>query len=442
MSGDALKLSELSQTADLPDALEIEPVNRVRGRVQPPGSKSITNRALVVAALADGHCTLLGALDSQDTRIMVESWQRLGVRIEHDARREQIEVQGCAGVIPALSAELFCGNSGSSIRFLSAAVALGRGSYRLDGVPRMRTRPIEELLEALRSLGVDAQSEPGTGCPPVRIGTSGLGGGTVQMAGERSSQFLSAMLMAAPYAQGDLVLEATGQLVSEPFVQMTRQVMHAFGVEVQTPARGRYAVRAGQCYHARRYQIEPDATAASYFWAAAALTGGEVTVQGVGTESIQGDRAFVALLQRMGAEVRQQADSITVTGRSLHGIDADMRDISDTFLTLAVLAAFADGPTTIRGVAHSRAQETDRMAAIATELRRVGTEVDLSGDSLTIRPQSMHGGWVETHDDHRIAMSMALVGLRIPGIVIRRPECTAKTYPRFFYQLQRLLDTA
>jgi 3-phosphoshikimate 1-carboxyvinyltransferase len=425
-------------TAHEVDAIEIQPARRVAGRVRPPGSKSITNRALLVAALAEGRSTLSGVLHSEDTQVMMESWRRLGVVITHDAAKGRVTVTGCGGKIPATSAELFLTNSGTSMRFLTAAVSLGHGTYRLDGVPRMRERPIEELLAALRALGADARSEPGTGCPPVVVRASGLRGGAVRVAGGESSQFASALLLAAPLADGEVVLEVAGELVSEPFVRMTIGVMKEFGVSVEQPSPARFLVSPGQMYRGQPLAIEPDATAASYFWAAAAITGGEVTVEGIGTASVQGDVAFLDLLQQMGARVIRRLDSITVVGGPLHGIEADMRAISDTFLTLAVVAAFADGSTRIRGIAHTRAQETDRVRAVATELRRIAAQVDEHPDGLTIHPAAPHGARIETYNDHRIAMSFALAGLRTPGILISNPACTAKTYPGFFDDLSKL----
>ncbi len=419
------------------DELPVTPAPRVAGRVRPPGSKSITNRALVIAALADGRSVLEGALDSEDSQVMFESWRRLGVAVSHDSARQVIDVAGCSGEITAPCAELWLANSGTSMRFLCAAAALGHGAYRLDGCERMRARPIEPLLAALRSCGADARSERGTGCPPVRIRASGLNGGSIRIRGAESSQFASALLMAAPYAQQPVELEIEGVLVSEPFVRMTTEVMRAFGVAVEAGQGGRFRVPTGH-YAGRHYAIEPDATAASYLWAAAALTGGEVTVEGLGTDSIQGDMAFLDLLERMGATVRRTRDATTVLGGALRGVDADMRAISDTALTLAVVAAFADGPTRIRGVAHTRAQETDRVAALACELRRMGAGVDEHEDGVSIRPAPLHGARIETYNDHRIAMSFALAGLRVPGIRIANPACTAKTYPGFFDDLRAL----
>ncbi len=427
--------------AALPDELETQPVGRVAGHVRPPGSKSITNRAIVVAALADGNSTLSGLLDSEDTQVMIESWRRLGIGIRHDPESARLDIAGCRGQIPAASADLFLANSGTSMRFLTAAVALGRGTYRLDGVPRMRERPIEELLAALRSLGTDAVSELGTGSPPVVVRADGLRGGHVRIGGTESSQFTSALLMAAPLAASDVTIEVAGSLVSEPFVRMTIEVMKQFGASVSQNTAGQFRVSGNQRFHGRELAIEPDATAASYFWAAAAITSGEVTVEGIGTSSVQGDVAFVDLLEQMGAAVVRRPDSITVTGGPLRGIEADMSAISDTALTLAVVAAFADSSTTIKNVAHIRKQETDRVRAMAAELRRIGAIVDERPDGLCIHPGRLHGARIETYNDHRVAMSLALAGLRVPGIVITNPGCTAKTYPKYFDDLRRLTAT-
>jgi 3-phosphoshikimate 1-carboxyvinyltransferase len=394
---------------------------------------------LVVAALAEGESVLSGALDSEDTRVMIDSLSRLGIELVHCVAASVVRVAGRGGRIPAASADLFLANSGTSMRFLAAAVAIGQGCYRLDGVPRMRERPMGDLLDSLRALGVDAESELGTGCPPVVIRSRGLRGGTARVPGSVSSQFASALLLAAPYADQTVTLDVEGELVSAPFLDMTVRVMADFGVRVERPAAERLVVPAGQRYHGREYAIEPDATAASYFFAAAALTGGRVTVEGLEATSLQGDLAFVELVERMGATVIRQPGSTTVVGGPLHGIDADLRAISDTTMTLAVLAAFADGPTTICGVEHIRRQETDRVRAIATELQRLGVQVEERADGLRIEPAPLRGAVIETYGDHRMAMSFALAGLRLPGVVICNPACTAKTYPRFFHDLGSLL---
>ncbi|NQT15309.1 MAG: 3-phosphoshikimate 1-carboxyvinyltransferase, partial [Planctomycetes bacterium] len=369
------------------DSIEIQPTGPLHGSIRPPGSKSITNRALVCAALADGESTLRGALDSEDTRVMIDALGQLGLVVDHDPDASTIRVAGCAGQFPASQADLYLANSGTSMRFLSAMVTCGWGVYRLDGTPRMRERPIEDLLKALRRLGADVQSETENGCPPVVAHADGLPGGKATVAGDISSQFLSGLLMVAPMATDRVRLQVVGQLVSQPYVRMTLAVMAAFGVTVEyedtfslifssQERLARFVIPAAQTYHPTRYEIEPDASAASYFFAAAAVTGGRVTVEGLNRESLQGDIAFCDCLERMGCDVRYRTSSITVTGGPLRGIDVDMNAISDTVQTLSAVALFAKGPTTVTDVAHVRHKETDRLHALVTELRKLGAEVD------------------------------------------------------------------
>ncbi|MCS6853008.1 MAG: 3-phosphoshikimate 1-carboxyvinyltransferase [Gemmataceae bacterium] len=426
-----------------PEQLEITPLGRPpRATIRVPGSKSMTNRALVLAALTDPRhgCELHGVLHSDDTEIMARCLSQLGYAVETDWPRERIHVRRAPSsrLVPAAAADLFVGNSGTTMRFLTALVSLGQGRYRLDGVPRMRERPIEDLLDALRQLGVHAYSERGNGCPPVVVESTGLSGGTVHVKGDVSSQFLSGLLMAAPLARGPMTITTVGPLVSRLYVTMTLEMMRRFGASVETDDPGSFHVRPQPSYQATRFDIEPDATAASYFLGAAAITQGEVTIEGLGQSSLQADAGFLDCLAQMGCEVERQPTAWRLRGRPLHGIDVDMNTISDTVMTLAAVACFAQGPTTIRNVAHIRHKETDRLVALATELRRIGAEVDERADGLTIWPKPLHAAVVETYDDHRMAMSLALVGLRVPGIVIRHPGCVAKTYPRFFDDLEKL----
>lgn len=420
------------------DSIEITPSGAVRGTIRPPGSKSITNRAMVCAALADGTSTLRGVLDSEDTRLMAAALGRLGIEVQCDWDERTVRVTGCGGRLPAPGAELYVGNSGTTVRFLTAMVALGEGTFRLDGTPRMRQRPIQPLLDALVQLGVRAESELGTGCPPVVVHARGIAPGTARVSGAISSQYLSGLLMAAPGAQGRIELAIEGELVSEPYVEMTLAVMESFGVEVDWSVSDRFVVPAPRVYRACDYAIEPDASAASYFFAAAAVTSGCVTVEGLSRDSLQGDVEFCDCLARMGCRVDYGADRITVTGGHLRGIDVDMNAISDTVQTLAAVALFAEGPTLIHNVAHIRHKETDRLAALATELRKLGATVEEGPDRLRIVPGAVHGAMIDTYDDHRMAMSLAIAGLRTPGVVIRDPGCTAKTYPGFFEDLARL----
>ncbi|MFO0904328.1 MAG: 3-phosphoshikimate 1-carboxyvinyltransferase [Pirellulales bacterium] len=426
--------------------IEVRTSGPFAASIRPPGSKSITNRALVCAALAVGDSKLIGALDSEDTRVMVDSLQRLGLDVVQNVAAATIAVRGCGGRWPRGQADLFVGNSGTTIRFVTAMLASGEGVFRLDGVARMRERPIGDLLDALRGLGVDARSELGTGCPPVVIYARGLRGGTTRVRGDVSSQFLSGLLLAAPYCQSNLDILVDGVLVSQPYVAMTMQVMRAFGAECSAPDLTRFHIPGAQRYAGRVYEVEPDASAASYFWGAAAIAGGTVKVEGLTRDALQGDVHFVDCLQRMGCLVEHAPDGIAVTGGPLRGIDVDMNAISDTVQTLGAVALFADSPTTITGVAHIRHKETDRIGDLARELRKFGGQVDEFEDGLRIYP-SPHAAPrsaplavapIDTYNDHRMAMSLALPGLRIPGVVIRNPECTVKTYPRFFEDLNSL----
>lgn len=411
-------------------------------RVRVPGSKSLTNRALIVAALADGPSTLTGALDSDDTRVMVESLRKLGISVEHDLEARSIAVQGCANKIPAQEADLFVGNSGTSLRFLTAMVATGSGTFRLDGTPRMRERPVADLLQAINGLGSDARSDLGTGCPPVTIQASGLDGGYAFVKGDVSSQFLSGLLMALPYSRDTTTVEVEGVLVSKPYVAMTMSVMEAFGVRINNRKDRRFDIRPAR-YTGRSYAIEPDASAASYVFAAAALTGSTITVEGLGTDSVQGDLAFVDLLEHMGCVVSREKDATTVTGGPLRGIDVDMNAISDTVMTLAVVALFAKGITRIRNVAHIRHKETDRISALANELRKLGATVEEHPDGLILfPPAAITPARISTYDDHRMAMAFALAGLKAPGVTILEPGCVAKTYPGFWDDLARLVHPA
>jgi 3-phosphoshikimate 1-carboxyvinyltransferase len=419
--------------------IAIQPSGPIAARVRPPGSKSITNRALVCAALAEGTSRLVGALDSDDTRVMVNSLVRLGIAVRHDPTAATIDVTGCGGRIPANKADLFVGNSGTTMRFLTAMAALGNGVYRLDGVARMHQRPIGDLIAALAQLGADVASERPDGCPPVVVHATGLVGGRAELSGDVSSQFLSGLLMAAPYARTPVELTTSGALVSQPYVRMTVAVMEAFGVRVNADDLRNIRVPAPRAYRGREYSIEPDASAASYFFAAAAITGGEATVEGLARGSLQGDVAFVECLARMGCDVRYGDEAITVVGRPLTGIDIDMNAISDTVQTLAAVALFARGPTTIRGVGHIRHKETDRIGNLAIELRKFGARVDETPDGLVIYPpQTLQGATIDTYDDHRMAMSLALVGLRASGVIINDPACVAKTYPAFFDDLAKI----
>ncbi len=410
------------------------------GSIRVPGSKSITNRALVCAALAKGKSTLHGVLESEDTTVMVEAWRQLGLRVDWDRSTCTVTIDGCAGQPPQPEGTLFIANSGTSIRFLTAALAATHGKYTLDGIERMRERPIGDLIRGLKSWGADISSinHQNPECPPVQLNAKGLRGGLARVRGDVSSQFLSGMLMAAPYCSSDVIIEVQGELVSKPYVDMTLSVMQAFGVSPTSRERGQYQFSAPACYVATNYSIEPDASAASYFLAAAAITGGKVRVEGIGLDALQGDVRFANVLEAMGCELKSDRDWIEISGRASRGIDINMADISDTMQTLAAVALFAEGPTRVRGVAHNRHKETDRIGDLIKEIRRLGAQAHEHDDGLTIVPGKLQACELQTYRDHRMAMSFALVAMKVPGCVVLDPRCTEKTYPQFFEDLGKM----
>jgi 3-phosphoshikimate 1-carboxyvinyltransferase len=420
--------------------LEIPPVHGpVVGSIRPPGSKSLTNRALDIAAMAHGETRLSGVLDSRDTRVMIDSLRRLGIHVEQNLDQATVSIAP-TNHVPA-SADLWLENSGTSIRFLTAACSLLKGEFRLDGNERMRERPIGPLVDALRQTGVRIRYEGNAGFPPVLVTGAGWKSGRIAVSGDLSSQFLSAILMAAPASGIPVEVEVSGPLVSRPYIDMTLAVMRQFSADVSEPAPNLF-VLSPKGYRGRAYDIEPDASAASYFFALAAVTGGEITVEGLNRESLQGDVQFVDALVQMGCTAKWHRDSVTVIGGPLRGIDIDMNAISDTAQTLACVAPFADGPTRIRNVAHMRLKETDRVSAVVTELTRLGIATEEHEDGVTIHPGPIRSATVATYDDHRMAMSFSLIGLKSPGVRIADPGCTAKTYPNYFEDLDRLCAPA
>ncbi|MEY2452417.1 MAG: 3-phosphoshikimate 1-carboxyvinyltransferase [Acidimicrobiaceae bacterium] len=395
------------------DALTVEPLARPPdATVVVPGSKSVTNRALVCAARADGTSVLEGALWADDTEAMVDCIRALGIDIEVDGAR--ITVHGRGGVIPATEALLDVRLSGTTARFITPLAATGYGRFEIDAAPPMRRRPMRPTLDALRALGIRVEELGEPGCLPVVIETTGVGGGPVSVSGDVSSQFVSGLLLAG------FDVDVTTALVSQPYVDMTRAVMQAFST-------------------ARTYAIEPDASAASYFFAAAVLGGGRVTVEGLGTSSLQGDLRVVDVFESMGAAVDREAGRTTVRGTgTIRGVDVDLRDLSDMVPTLAAVAVFADSPTTITGVGFIRKKESDRIGDLITELRRCGIEAVEHDDGLTITPGAVRPARIRTYDDHRMAMAFALIGLRVRGIEIEDPQCVAKTFPSYFDALDQL----
>jgi 3-phosphoshikimate 1-carboxyvinyltransferase len=415
-------------------------------RVSVPGSKSHTNRALLVAALAEGSTTLTNALFSDDTRYFAQALSQLGFTITLDETARAMQVTGLGGHIPTAQADLFIGNAGTAARFLTALLTLGQGRYRLDGVERMRQRPIGDLIAALNNLGANVNgqwtmvNDQQLLCPPVTVVASGLPGGTASIHGDLSSQFLSGLLMVAPYAQRRVEITVEGPLHSKPYIDLTLGVMADFEVEVEREDYARFHIAPKVYRTPGIYPLESDASAASYFFAAPAICGGWVEVANLSRAARQGDIAFLEVLERMGCAVSSVPGAIRVTGpERLRGVDVDMANISDTSMTLAAIAPFADTPTTIHGIASSRLKETDRVTATVIELRRMGIKVDEHPDGLTIYPcQEIRSAQIQTYKDHRMAMALALIGLKVPGIEIENPGCVAKTFPNYFEVLEQL----
>ncbi len=424
----------------LPDPLPVRPADGpLDATVRVPGSKSITNRALVCAALADGPSTLEGALFADDTEAMLGVLRAVGLDVSTDPAAERIDVVGCAGAVPASSEEIDVRQSGTTARFALPFLALGSGPYRVTAHPQMQARPMDTTFAALRLLGTGVEERSGSGHLPAAVQAGARRSATVAVAGDASSQFLSGLLLVGPCLPDGLVLELTTELVSRPYVDLTISVMEAFGAVVERPDPQTFAVAPGG-YRGRTYAVEPDASAASYPLAAAAVCGGRVRVEGLGTGALQGDAAFAEVLAAMGATVTVDATGTEVRAErgTLTGGTFDLTHISDTAQTLAVVAPFASGPVTVTGIGFIRRKETDRVTAVATELARCGIEVVTDPDGWQIHPGSPRPTVVQTYDDHRMAMSFALLGLAGPGIEIADPGCVAKTFPGYWQLLDAL----
>jgi 3-phosphoshikimate 1-carboxyvinyltransferase len=428
-----------SEAAGRAAVLTVAPIARASGQVKLPGSKSISNRALLLAALCEDRTELTGLLDADDTRVMIDALRTLGVGVEVQA--DLAIVAGCGGRFPQRQADLFLGNAGTAMRPLAAALAFAGGQYRLDGVARMRERPIGDLVESLNALGAQIRFEGQAGFPPLSIGPAGPAvTDRVAIRGNVSSQFLSALLLAAPLlapSQG-LRIEVQGDLISQPYVQMTLALMRRFDVQVLREA-SRFEIPRRAYRSPGRLAVEGDASSASYFLALGALAGGPVRVEGVGSDSIQGDVAFARLLQDMGAQVKLGPDWIEAQAGSLVGITADCTAIPDAAMTAAIVALFARGSTRLQGIGSWRVKETDRIAAVSTELRKLGATVDSGDDWIAVQgPCSLREAWIDTYDDHRIAMCFALAAAGGVPVHVRDPGCVAKTFPRYFGELGRL----
>ncbi|MBW2506537.1 MAG: 3-phosphoshikimate 1-carboxyvinyltransferase [Deltaproteobacteria bacterium] len=423
--------------------IEIKPAGKIKAEVSVPGSKSITQRALIAAALADGESTLIGPLESEDTQYTAGALQQMGVTVEKEEHRWT--VHGNGGKIATPGKEIFLGNNGTATRFLTSVAALGTGVFKISGDERMAERPILPLMQALKGWGVDIASINNNGCPPLLIKADGLSGGKTILPEGKSSQYLSSMLLVGPYARQEAELDVEGEILSLPYVFMTLAVMDAFGIRVEAnEAFNSYKIPQGT-YNAREYAIEGDASNASYFYAAAAVTGGEVTVPNVPVPSLQGDAAFVALLARMGCQINKTGEGLMVSGpEELKGITIDMADMPDVVPTLAVVASQAKGRTTIKNIAHLRIKECDRLHVMAVELAKMGVRVRELDDALIIEGKDpdvpMHGAEINTYNDHRIAMSFAVAGLTVPGVKVLGEECVAKSFPDFWERFALLYD--
>ncbi len=416
-------------------SLTLQPISKVEGSVQIPGSKSLSNRILLLAAMASGETTISNLLDSDDIRRMLESLTKLGVSYQLNEDKTTCTVQGLGHSFEQTNTELFLGNAGTAMRPITAALCLGGGDYTLTGDPRMYERPIGDLVDALRQLGADIEYLKDENYPPLKITGTGLQGGEVSIKGNISSQFLTALLMAAPYAKDDLTISIEGELVSKPYIDITLDVMQKFGVKVTNNNYQQFIVKAGQSYQSPgEIMVEGDASSASYFLAAAAIKGGKVRVDGVGAKSVQGDKLFAKVLEAMGAHVYYGDTYIEVNYQNpLTAVDLDLNHIPDAAMTIATTALFAKGTTVIRNIYNWRVKETDRLSAMATELRKVGAIVVEGEDYIEVTPpEKLTHAAIDTYDDHRIAMCFALVALSDTAVTINDPGCTAKTLPQFF----------
>jgi len=423
------------------NSLTLKPIQKIEGEINLPGSKSLSNRALLLAALAEGTTTISNLLESDDTRHMLNALKQLGINYTLSKDKTTCTIVGNAGAISSKQAqELFLGNAGTAMRPLCAALCLGEGSYTLTGEPRMKERPIGHLVDALRQAGANIRYLENDGYPPLRIEANGLQGGEVSIDGAISSQFLTALLMAAPLAKNDMHITIIGELVSKPYIDITLDIMQRFGVQVVNNDYKTFTIKAGQSYKAvKRFMVEGDASSASYFLAAAAIKGGTVKVTGIGRNSIQGDVAFVDVLEQMGARVEWGETYVSVTRDALRAIDMDFNHIPDAAMTIATTALFVEGTTTLRNIYNWRVKETDRLYAMATELRKVGATVEEGEDYLKITPpkQLKHAA-IDTYDDHRMAMCFSLLALDDASVTINEPECVAKTFPNYFEVLESI----
>ena len=412
----------------------IRPTVELEHSVHLPPSKSYTNRAYIAAALASGSSVIHNRSQSDDSEYLLSALREFGIPVK--TGNEPLRIEGSDGALKVPDNEIFVGNAGTAMRFLTSFASLAPGTVRMTGDEQMLRRPVQDLLDSLKIAGIHTSSE--NGFPPIVVRGGSLGGGSINMNGTVSSQFLSSMLLYAPYAKHPTTLRVKGELRSRPYIDMTLHVMRSFGAMVDVAEPNIFTVSNRDRYIGREFSIEGDATSATYFAAAAAITKGKVYIENISRESVQGDVAFFSILEEMGCSISERDDGIEIVGGSLSGIELDMNNLPDCVPTLAVVALFASGPTTITNVGHLRHKESNRLVAIAAELKKLGAGVELFDEGVTIRPGKLSGATIETYNDHRMAMSFAIAGLAIPGVRIINPDCVSKSYPEFWSEFEKL----
>jgi 3-phosphoshikimate 1-carboxyvinyltransferase len=417
---------------------QIKPISPISTEISVPGSKSYTQRALVTSALAEGRSILRDALISEDTTYLMGALRLLGANITQEA--DSLVVEGTGGRLVSPAEPLYLGNNGTGFRFLTSTVALGRGKFRIDGNSRMRQRPIQPLVDALRTMGVEASCVEADGCPPVEVKAKGLPGGKTRLTTALSSQYVSSLLLASPYAEKNTEIEISGSIPSWPYIELTLDVMARFGVDVLVSEKRRFQIEGPQVYRARDYVIEGDASSATYFMAAAAIVGGTLTITNVQSNSLQGDLRFLQILESMGCQVSVAGRGVEITGPLTNHEDLsfDLNEVPDMVPALAVVSAFRRGKTLLGNILHLRVKESDRIEALSNELRRIGANVEEKKEGMTVQGMADRGAEIECYSDHRIAMSFAVAGLAIEGMVIKDPDCVQKSFPDFWGKLKSL----
>ena len=416
----------------------IRPIKNINATIRVPGSKSYTQRALITSALADGRSVIKNALISEDTLHLIEALNLLGATI--DQEHQDLVVGGTGGKLVTPSSKLYLGNNGTGLRFLTGTISLGHGTFVLDGNSRMRQRPIQPLVDALTKMGVKALCVEGNGCPPVEIRATGLPGGKTSLNRGLSSQYVSSLLLAAPYAEKDTEIEICANIPSWPYIELTLDVMANFGVEVSVSEDRLFYVKAPKVYQPREYVIEGDLSSATYFMAAAAILGQNIRISNINPNSLQGDLRFLDILETMGCQVSKSEEGVQVTGplSNHEDLSFDLNDVPDMVPALAVVSAFRKGKTTLKNILHLRVKESDRVAALTCELRKIGARAEEIGDQMVVQGIASHGAEIDCYSDHRIAMSFAIAGLAIEGVVIKDPGCVKKSFPDFWEKLESL----